>query len=68
MHRVPEGLKERFLRSKSGELVTDWYDDNPELNIVQQDAGTVYGKRTVVLDHVTCYGNPVLENTIKAEA
>lgn len=52
--RVSEDLKEWFLRSKRGEPVTDWYSSNdPELNIVQQDAGTVYGKKTVVLDHVT---------------
>lgn len=122
--RVPEELKERFLRSKRGELVTDWYDgSDPKLNIVQQDAETLYGEKTVVLDHVTfqahnaydcpslfhvnrwtirfqwirfqetyyriasyqaggvcsynrfvkrwesvsCYGNPVLENTVKYE-
>ena len=27
----------RFRRSKAGEIVTDYYSDNPELNIVQQD-------------------------------
>ena len=27
---------ERFLRSKSGEIVTDYYSDDPSLNIVQQ--------------------------------
>lgn len=32
-----EGTKERFLRSKSGEIVTDHYSDDPELNIVQRD-------------------------------
>ena len=32
-----EERKERFLRSKAGEIVTDYYSDSPELNIVQQD-------------------------------
>ncbi len=27
--------KDRFLRSRSGEIVTDYYSDSPELNIVQ---------------------------------
>lgn len=53
MDGVSEELKDRFLRSKAGEVVTDWYDNNPKLNIVQRDKGTVYGERTVVLDHVT---------------
>lgn len=28
---------ERFRRSKAGEIVTDYYSDDPELNIVQED-------------------------------
>ncbi len=27
----------RYLQSKAGEIVTDYYSDNPELNIVQED-------------------------------
>lgn len=124
MDRLEESLKEKFLRSKSGELVTDWYSsDDSELNIVQQGQSAVYGEKTVTLskqtfeahnaydwpsqfyvdrwiirfqwigfdgkyyrlasyraygvceynflidrwDSVTCYGNPVLENTVKYE-
>lgn len=29
--------KERFLKSLNGEIITDYYSDSPELNIVQQD-------------------------------
>ena len=29
---------ERYFRSKAGEMVTDYYSNNPELNIVQEDA------------------------------
>lgn len=35
--RVDEDQKLRFIRSKSGEIVTDYYSDDPELNIVQYD-------------------------------
>ena len=49
---VSEELKDRFLRSRQGELVTDWFNSTPELNIVQQDEGEVYGERTVILDQV----------------
>jgi hypothetical protein len=34
---------ERFLRSKAGEMVTDYYSDSPELNIVQKVAVTELG-------------------------
>ena len=43
--------KERFLRSKRGEIVTDYYSASPELNIVQHDAGAVYDEKTVVLEN-----------------
>lgn len=46
MDRLEESLKEKFLRSKGGELVTDWYSsDDPELNIVQQGQSAVYGEK-----------------------
>ncbi|WP_317855475.1 hypothetical protein [Chakrabartyella piscis] len=32
-----EDTKERYLKSKAGEIVTDYYSDDPSLNIVQQD-------------------------------
>lgn len=45
--------KERFLRSKAGEIVTDYYSDAPELNIVQQDSETVFGEKESTLENVT---------------
>lgn len=36
-----ENTKERFLRSKNGEMVTDYYSDSPDLNIVQEDKDAV---------------------------
>ena len=35
--KVNEAQKKRYFRSKSGETVTDYYSDAPELNIFQQD-------------------------------
>ena len=32
---------ERFRKSKQGEMVTDYYSDSPELNIVQRDATSI---------------------------
>ena len=58
-----EERKARFLRSKDGEIVTDYYSDDPKLNIVQQDLATMYAERTVVLhnvsfgEHEFCYAN-----------
>lgn len=44
-----EDRKERFLRSKSGEIVTDYYSDNPDLNIVQEDKeAIVYYEKDVI--------------------
>lgn len=48
-----EERKERFLRSKAGEFVTDYYSDSPELNIVQYDEGEIFTEKTVELEHVT---------------
>ena len=36
LERSPERI-ERFRRSKNGEVVTDYYSDDEELNIVQED-------------------------------
>ncbi len=52
-----EEAKARFLRSKGGEIVTDYYTDDPELNIVQQDFATIYAEKTVILHSVTFYVN-----------
>lgn len=38
-HAGEEQLK-RYKRSKAGEIVTDYYSDSPELNIVQEDKNT----------------------------
>ncbi len=44
-----EDKKDRFLRSKAGELVTDYYSDREELNIVQNDNAGIYKEKEVVL-------------------
>lgn len=46
-------LKEKFLRSKAGELVTDYYSGSPEFNIVQYDEGELFGEKTVETESVT---------------
>ena len=43
--------KERFLRSKAGKIVTDYYSDSPELNIVQFDNDMIYGEKEIVLEN-----------------
>ena len=43
---------ERFLRSKAGELVTDWYSDDPDLNIVQKDICTIYDEKDFMLGNI----------------
>ena len=44
-----EDTKERFLRSKNGEMVTDYYSNDPSLNIVQEDKdAVVYFQRDIV--------------------
>lgn len=35
---VSEEQKQSYLKSKAGEIVTDYYTDDPELNIVQYDS------------------------------
>ena len=50
---VDSDRKERFLRSKAGEIVTDYYSDAPELNIVQHDKETVFGEKKFTLENVT---------------
>lgn len=46
------GRVERFLRSKAGELVTDWYSDDHDLNIVQKDLCTIYDEKDFMLGNV----------------
>ncbi|MCH5194113.1 MAG: hypothetical protein J1F11_09140 [Oscillospiraceae bacterium] len=50
---ISDEQKDRFIRSKEGEIVTDYYSDDPELNIVQQDTGAVYGEKEVTIEDVT---------------
>lgn len=51
---ISDDKKDAFLRSKAGEIVTDWYSDSPEYNIVQYDEdAVVYGEKTVNLEDVT---------------
>ena len=41
---------ERFRKSKAGEMVTDYYSDAPELNIVQKDeTAELYYEKTVFM-------------------
>ncbi len=41
---------DRFRKSKAGEMVTDYYSDDPELNIVQKDeTAKIFYKKTVVM-------------------
>ena len=41
--QVKQGVHtvDRYYRSKHGEIVTDWYSESPELNIVQEDESSV---------------------------
>lgn len=57
------GRVERFLKSKSGEIITDYYSDDPDLNIVQrvsvEDLGYVkYTKREETISVENGYGWP----------
>jgi hypothetical protein len=46
-----EDQKKRFLESKAGKVVTDYYSDSQELNIVQEDPNArVYFERDFVLE------------------
>ena len=49
-----QGRIERFLRSKKGELVTDYHgtDNDAELNIVQHDICTIYDEKEFILGNV----------------
>ena len=49
-----KGRVERFLRSKAGELVTDYHEtfNDEELNIVQRDTCPIYDEKEFVLGNV----------------
>lgn len=41
---------ERFRKSQAGEMITDYYSDDPELNIVQKDENAkIFYEKTVVM-------------------
>ncbi len=45
-----EAQKQRYFRSKAGENVTDYYSDDPELNIFQYaEYGTIEKRKTFSL-------------------
>lgn len=49
-----EQTKERFLRSLGGEIVTDYYSDDPKLNIVQLDESCkILGEKELELSNKT---------------
>ena len=54
-NRVDNVTLERFLRSKNGESVTDYYSDNPELNIVQKDHEDILFEKYIVKEDVTFF-------------
>lgn len=49
-----EGRIERFLRSKTGELVTDYHEtfNDEELNIVQHDSCSIYDEKDFMLGNI----------------
>lgn len=49
-----ENRIERFLRSKAGELVTDYHktDNDEEINIVQSDKATIYDEKFFSLENI----------------
>lgn len=51
-HRANKEQVERYMRSKNGEIVTDYYNDNPKLNIFQEDvkAEVLWEKEYVIYD------------------
>lgn len=54
---------DRFIRSKTGEVVTDYYSDDPSLNIVQEKNvevlnTKVYEETDVITDVMNAYGWP----------
>ena len=51
---VDEETKNRFLRSKNGEIVTDYYTDDPKYNIVQIDDNA-----TILFEKEYAYDNKV---------
>lgn len=43
----------RYMKSKKGEIVTDYYSDDPELNIVQEKSVEIIAERTYTETDVT---------------
>lgn len=53
MEQFDEASYKRFLASKNGEIVTDYYSDNPDLNIVQQDKTNIIHNKSFELKDIT---------------
>lgn len=68
-----EDLISRFRKSKAGEIVTDYYSDNPDLNIVQFDKAseTIYETNIMIEDFkfkvFNTYGCPMILYGRKAD-
>ena len=58
-----EGLLERFRRSRAGEIITDFYSDDPDLNIVQEAETRVLYDKLVTLEDVTFQSTNAYEYT-----
>ncbi len=56
--------RQRFLKSKAGELVVDFYNDDPELNMVQWDENAELTDETQIRYHQKDF---VLENSYGCE-
>ena len=53
--RVTQETIDRFRRSKNGECVTDYYSNDPSLNIVQNDKTDILYRKHIVKEDVTFY-------------
>ena len=50
--RVDNEQLKRFRQSKEGKIVTDYYSNNPSLNIVQWDTTNILFEKTVSLENI----------------
>ena len=66
-----EDRKKRFLKSLNGEMVTDYYSDSPDLNIVQEDKDAKIlktdrlcfaNKKFTLINGYGCPGNIMVHN------
>lgn len=47
------GRKERFLQSKGGKFVTDYYTKKHDFNIVQRDSCEIYGEKVFIMKNIS---------------